>query len=557
MGLVGEFEYLIDKCVEEGVDKSPGKYRVRLFEIEIWMKVPSGQQVNRQTTRILRVGPQNILRANITTEVKYVNSGTVFPRVTPYQTPSAALSKTPYNGCVRNPLPLLPKSSENSVKTVKMQITALKTTTPPPSRASVTTPPPPPPPPPTAISREVTVVQDIVEDKRKQSGNDSSSGSKYSSGICNNVIATGTDIDASCEDREMIASKSDPSYYSVRSNPKSLIDKQIVKLGENYMVESKIPLLDPKDQEKRNKRKFYWYGSHKLVKPIKDIPLRFQLMLAETNAEKTRCEGRPIILRQKMDVTYPFMTSENALGPDTTCLIPSVNYDQAQIIPANGLTEKKDKSGLLVKSSPGGVYAVSATSTGGVPVTNSSGGLGTSLSPITQPIPSMYAMQMYNSSCNLDGPTSPVGNITASASSTSAACTISVTGAPANSVSNNLNNACCMQLSTAPTYAARMHPSQMTLPAQAPFYLSAPPIAASNNASSSSSPSSSSVPYVTTQPYPQATALPPAFIPGTSSLGNTPFGLGSATNPSNPFPQYTPCISYTQNAKYTVTAVPQ
>ncbi|XP_012939200.1 uncharacterized protein LOC101859490 [Aplysia californica] len=48
----------------------------------------------------------------------------------------------------------------------------------------------------------------------------------------------------------------------------------------------------------RGKRRYYMYGNHKLVKPIKEIPLRFQMLLAETSAAKARCEGQPIYMQQ-------------------------------------------------------------------------------------------------------------------------------------------------------------------------------------------------------------------------------------------------------------------
>lgn len=60
----------------------------------------------------------------------------------------------------------------------------------------------------------------------------------------------------------------------------------------------------------RGKRRYYMYGSHKLVKPIKEIPLRFQILLAETSAAKARCEGQPIYMQhqqspqQMYDVVY-------------------------------------------------------------------------------------------------------------------------------------------------------------------------------------------------------------------------------------------------------------
>ena len=46
----------------------------------------------------------------------------------------------------------------------------------------------------------------------------------------------------------------------------------------------------------RTKKKYYMYGSLKLVKPIKDIPPRFLSLLSDSSAERARCEGEPIII---------------------------------------------------------------------------------------------------------------------------------------------------------------------------------------------------------------------------------------------------------------------
>ncbi|CAI9723211.1 Hypothetical predicted protein [Octopus vulgaris] len=543
------------------------------------MKVPAGQQVNRQTTRIVRVGPKNIFRANITTtEVKYVNAGNVFPRVSPYQTPTistAALSKSPYNSYLRNnthPLPLLPKLNESSLETIKMQITASNTTTTP-------TPTPTSAPTPlttaatktmmTAVTSDecVTAVNDTIEDsvrlKQSMTSYSVNGNSRHGIAMCSSVTPAAKTDNLNCEDNddnvtssESLSLNPDPNDSSTVSESKSLMDAQLANIGENYMEETKTPLFDPKEQEKRNRRKFYWYGSHKLIKPIKDIPLRFQLMLAETNAEKARCEGRPIILRQQMDLAEQFMTSGNTFGPDTPCFLPGFNYDQPRVCSTNGFVEKKDKSGLTVNSTSSKGPAAAVTSTTSDLMTNASG-LMTSLSPITQAHPAMYTLHMYNPGCNLDGSTSPVGSTTASASTANASTVTSATGSHTNPTSSS-SSACCVRLPNpnVPGYLTRM--SAHSFP-QAPFYFSPPAVSASTNAPSSA-------PYMTPQPnfppgYPQTTALPHTFIPGTSSLGNTTFGLGainaSTTGQALSYPQYTPCISYTQNNQYTVTAVPQ
>ncbi|RUS74358.1 hypothetical protein EGW08_017881 [Elysia chlorotica] len=86
----------------------------------------------------------------------------------------------------------------------------------------------------------------------------------------------------------------------------------------------------------RGKRRYYMYGSHKLVKPIKEIPLRFQILLAETSAAKARCEGQPIYMQhqapqQMYDVVYYQLpeaatpeqqTQAQQLNANANCFIP-------------------------------------------------------------------------------------------------------------------------------------------------------------------------------------------------------------------------------------------
>ena len=80
----------------------------------------------------------------------------------------------------------------------------------------------------------------------------------------------------------------------------------------------------------RGKRRYYMYGNHKLVKPIKEIPLRFQMLLAETSAAKARCEGQPIYMQQApqqpvYDMVYyqPTAEQQGTLNANTPCFVPS------------------------------------------------------------------------------------------------------------------------------------------------------------------------------------------------------------------------------------------
>ncbi|KAK0042716.1 formin-like protein 3 [Biomphalaria pfeifferi] len=82
-------------------------------------------------------------------------------------------------------------------------------------------------------------------------------------------------------------------------------------------------------EKPRGKRRYYMYGNHKLVKPIKEIPLRFQILLAETSAAKARCEGQPIYMQPlssgQQDLVY-YQTNDSSqtqLNANASCFIPN------------------------------------------------------------------------------------------------------------------------------------------------------------------------------------------------------------------------------------------
>ncbi|XP_076446483.1 uncharacterized protein LOC143283927 isoform X2 [Babylonia areolata] len=78
----------------------------------------------------------------------------------------------------------------------------------------------------------------------------------------------------------------------------------------------------------KGKRKYYMYGSHKLIKPIKEIPPRFQLMLAENSAAKARCEGQPIYMQlSPADLMALEQGEASALNVDAQCFYPAHPYD--------------------------------------------------------------------------------------------------------------------------------------------------------------------------------------------------------------------------------------
>ena len=180
--------------------------------------------------------------------------------------------------------------------------------------------------------------------------------------------------------------------------------------------------------EKKIKKKFYWYGNHKLVKPIKDIPPRFQLMLAETNAEKARCEGRPIILQQDSN---PNASSEATRGstsfnPEAQCFVPHRPY-KAKICSNEGLITPEGKESSVSNSEM--------------------------LTPVTgpsvpfNPVPPMYTIHIYSNSSN----------------------STNSTGAP-----TPVTNPCCMHL---PNTSSSMYGSANTVPPpiQGPVYYTSQP----------------------------------------------------------------------------------
>ncbi|XP_070197548.1 uncharacterized protein [Littorina saxatilis] len=90
----------------------------------------------------------------------------------------------------------------------------------------------------------------------------------------------------------------------------------------------------------KGKRKYYMYGPHKLIKPIKDIPPRFQMMLAENSAAKARCEGQPIYMQLSaadLMAIEQGMDPNTGLNADAQCFYPTHQYD-AVMVDDSGLT---------------------------------------------------------------------------------------------------------------------------------------------------------------------------------------------------------------------------
>ena len=106
-------------------------------------------------------------------------------------------------------------------------------------------------------------------------------------------------------------------------------DDQITNDADSTTTEFQVPsTIKP-----RTKRKYYMYGNHKLIKPIKDIPPRFLSLLAENSAARARCEGEPIIIpflpprynrynRNNYNANTVNNTMVTGFNPDAKCFVP-------------------------------------------------------------------------------------------------------------------------------------------------------------------------------------------------------------------------------------------
>ena len=82
---------------------------------------------------------------------------------------------------------------------------------------------------------------------------------------------------------------------------------------------------EPAEDVGKVKRRCYMYGSHKLVKPIKDIPPRFQMLLAENIAAKAHCEGQPIYMSGTTAdlIAMRVNDGESTLNAGAQCFYPT------------------------------------------------------------------------------------------------------------------------------------------------------------------------------------------------------------------------------------------
>ncbi|XP_041358973.1 uncharacterized protein LOC121375536 [Gigantopelta aegis] len=91
------------------------------------------------------------------------------------------------------------------------------------------------------------------------------------------------------------------------------------KQDNRSLTNSDLSVEGVQEQSKstKGKKKYYMYGSHKLVKPIKEIPPRFQSLLAEMSAAKLRCEGQLIYIQSGFD-----QDASSHLNVDANCFVP-------------------------------------------------------------------------------------------------------------------------------------------------------------------------------------------------------------------------------------------
>lgn len=117
------------------------------------------------------------------------------------------------------------------------------------------------------------------------------------------------------------------------------IDSFIAKSDDQMVSDADSTTADfqvPSTIKPRTKRKYYMYGNHKLIKPVKDIPPRFLSLLAENSAARARCEGEPIIIpflpprynNNRYNKRSSFFVDNNSshavtsFNPEAKCFVP-------------------------------------------------------------------------------------------------------------------------------------------------------------------------------------------------------------------------------------------
>lgn len=153
------------------------------------------------------------------------------------------------------------------------------------------------------------------------------------SGCDSDSISGSAHDDSFKENTEKEKTASSPTI-DLKRNIDSFIaktDDQIATDADSTTTEFQVPSIT----KPRPKRKYYMYGNHKLIKPVKDIPPRFLSLLAENSAARARCEGEPIIVpflppryNNRYSNRSQYITANNSanagttFNPEAKCFVP-------------------------------------------------------------------------------------------------------------------------------------------------------------------------------------------------------------------------------------------
>ena len=196
-----------------------------------------------------------------------------------------------------------------------------------------------------SLSSQCTVTQSISSTKTSSPGSVMSSPSK-SEAECSTVS---TEEMADCNDSGCDSDGTGSANGDVFKEMEEKSQSASVELEEkldDYIAQSKdndagkvnctpVTVESTHYPKQKSKRKYYMYGDLKLVKPIKDIPPRYLKLLSKLSAEKSRCEGEPIIVpyltpkphwnhynAHKSGQQGPTVAS-NGFNPEAKAFIPS------------------------------------------------------------------------------------------------------------------------------------------------------------------------------------------------------------------------------------------
>lgn len=157
-----------------------------------------------------------------------------------------------------------------------------------------------------SISSQCTVTQSVSSTKTSSTGSVMSSPSK-SEAACSMVSTeemadcndSGCDSDGTGSANGDVFKDMEEKSQSASVELEEKLDDYIAQANDNDTdsTTNQSNIAESSNITKqKSKRKFYMYGDLKLVKPIKDIPPRYLKLLSKLSAEKSRCEGDPIIV---------------------------------------------------------------------------------------------------------------------------------------------------------------------------------------------------------------------------------------------------------------------